>query len=959
MSLTYVYPFDPTGSLTSNVIPNERHVLSEVSNSEFNFVIPKFAPFFSRGMRVRHLGLGRDLVEGVDFHLTHWFHAGSYGVGRSLYGSITFLDKAVAGVIEIYYQTIGGDWVYDENTILEIMSNRLINPRITTWEQVVDLPFQFPVIDHEWDLVDLTGGAEIVAKLHEIVEAINQSNEANGQLHVTDYANPHGVTKAQVGLDIVENYRTANIAEARTGLSNELYMTPQRVRNFSENYVPPLIEAHTIRADNPHGVTKAQIGLGNVQNYGTATNQQTVDGSSTVLYVTPLGLKTVIDTSVLPVLQSHTVNLNNPHAVTKAQVGLDLVPNYQIATTPEAIAGSRNDRFMTPLTTYSLINEYVGDGMDNHISGVDNPHRVTKTQVGLGSVENLAVATPEETVAGTSNFLYVTPMGVRKAINDVAIAAYQAHTNDGNNPHGTTKAQIGLGFVDNFPTATLEEAIAGTNGSRFMTPLTTQAVLANIVGASLEGHTLLRDNPHGVTKAQVGLGAVDNYGTANPDETVIGTSGTTFVTPLGLNKVVTETIMPVVDGHTSNKSNPHNVTKAQVGLGNVLNYGTASGPEALSGVSSTLYMTPLSTITVVNSVVSTAVSQHSDLTNNPHTVTKAQVGLGSVENFATATNVESLEGVSDSLYMTPLNTTLVAQSAANFAVATHAENIDNPHQVTAEQIGAVTPTALQDALVSYLPATGTAVDSLKLEGYSYEDIIGTLSGTTAEDSAKLSGFSLEEIRDAFTTHIAPLATRLDGLSLSGVAEFANTTVTAAPTLLVDEYMSADASDTAWTKLLSTDIDQFTFTLSIAGLLTEDEVETSIVNFFDAGNDGIDDIQLTRYFLKGRYYPHEIVAKKVDGIYSIWVKHNSDTRGAMNGLVTGGAKVSDFDFTTELALVEPDWITLDPGYIEANATRVETSEILMTKSNMELHLEARLDVFADMMRQEAIDNAVGG
>ena len=259
MSQTYVYPFDPTGSLTSNVIPNERHVLSGVTDREFNFIVPKFAPFFRNNLRIRHLGLGRDLVEGVDYHLTHWFHAASHGVGRPVYGSITFIDRSLTGVVELRYQTIGGDWVYDEGTVLELMANRLMNPRITTWEQVVDLPFQFPVIDHEWDLDDLTGAKEVVEKLEGITAAINAANDANGTSHVGDTNNPHRVTKLQVGLGLVENYPMANIAEATAGLSNELYMTPVRVRNFVENYVNPLFETHTLRNDNPHGVTKTQV----------------------------------------------------------------------------------------------------------------------------------------------------------------------------------------------------------------------------------------------------------------------------------------------------------------------------------------------------------------------------------------------------------------------------------------------------------------------------------------------------------------------------------------------------------------------------------------------------------------------------------------------------------------------------------------------------------------------------
>ena len=52
-----------------------------------------------------------------------------------------------------------------------------------------------------------------------------------------------------------------------------------------------------------------------------------------------------------------------------------------------------------------------------------------------------------------------------------AAAAHIARTD---NPHAVTKAQVGLGSVDNFPTASQAEAEAGTAANRFMTPQRTK-----------------------------------------------------------------------------------------------------------------------------------------------------------------------------------------------------------------------------------------------------------------------------------------------------------------------------------------------------------------------------------------------------------------------------------------------------------------------------------------------------
>ena len=57
------------------------------------------------------------------------------------------------------------------------------------------------------------------------------------------------------------------------------------------------------------------------------------------------------DTPEFKLLFDHLEDFENPHNVTKAQIGLGNVQNYPIATSAETIAGSRNDRYMTPART--------------------------------------------------------------------------------------------------------------------------------------------------------------------------------------------------------------------------------------------------------------------------------------------------------------------------------------------------------------------------------------------------------------------------------------------------------------------------------------------------------------------------------------------------------------------------------------------------------------------------------
>ena len=101
------------------------------------------------------------------------------------------------------------------------------------------------------------------------------------------------------------------------------------------------LTAHIQNQNNPHNVTKQQVGLGNVTNVEQASKQD---------------------------FQHHLDNHNNPHSVTKAQIGLENVTNVEQASKQEFNA---------------------------HTTNLNNPHNVTKSQVGLGNVDNVRQASYE------------------------------------------------------------------------------------------------------------------------------------------------------------------------------------------------------------------------------------------------------------------------------------------------------------------------------------------------------------------------------------------------------------------------------------------------------------------------------------------------------------------------------------------------------------------------------------
>lgn len=205
-----------------------------------------------------------------------------------------------------------------------------------------------------------------------------------------------------------------------------------------------------------------------------------------------------------------------------------------------------------------------GTGLDDHINDFNNPHRVTKDQVGLGNVENLA---PGDYPVNEATKTEITRIDnhLNKIESDLG-----DHVKDKSNPHQVTKEQVGLGNVDNTSDLSKPISVAQQNEfNRLDRELDKKAAQAD-----LNFHVQDYNNPHKVTKAQVGLDKVDNTSDLEKPISVavqdainkINIDSTKFATKDELND------------HVRDKNNPHNVTKEQIGLGNVDNTADMNKP---------------------------------------------------------------------------------------------------------------------------------------------------------------------------------------------------------------------------------------------------------------------------------------------------------------------------------------------------------------------------------------------
>ena len=490
------YPLDLTGSSPDNYVEAEVCNLPTVGSNRA--VVLSNGSFYTESIVVYDNTTGERLDKKVHYLAVQLVAAATVRSGKEICSVLVITDPSVSNQIRVDYQAVGGPYILNTDALVDMIDALDLDERPITWGSIIGKPDLFPAGHHLHDAGDVFGFEYLVLGIEEIRKAIIMGDIASHdeiyayitdridytvglindldavvQSHLNNVSNPHSTTKAQVGLGSVENYGIATQLEAEVGTATNKYMTPQRVKEAITSQAISVIQAHMDDTNNPHSVTKAQVGLGSVVNYAIATQAEAEAGVVTNKYMTPLLVKQAIDKQALIPLNTHINDKTNPHSTTKAQVGLGSVENYPVATKAEAETGTATNRYMTPLRVAEAIAFQAGTMLQAHIDDKTNPHSVTKTQVGLSSVQNYGIASQAEAEAGVSNIDYMTPLRVAQEITALAttpiMLALNTHAGLTNNPHSVTKTQVGLGSVVNYPIATDTEATARSAVDKYIT----------------------------------------------------------------------------------------------------------------------------------------------------------------------------------------------------------------------------------------------------------------------------------------------------------------------------------------------------------------------------------------------------------------------------------------------------------------------------------------------------------
>jgi hypothetical protein len=229
------YAFDPTGTLLANRITGEQHILTGVADRNFHFIVPTYAPFFAESCTISY----RDIDNNIRFLVE----------GIDFYFTFQFIAASRSCAKPIY----GG---------ISFLNTQLAG--------VVTLVYQ--TVGGIWTID--------AQKINEIL------SDTQRNPRVTSWETVAGVPTLFPVVD-----HEWNLTDL-VGMSEVEDAINTVAQTIADKPAPPPLDLGDLV------VTKESVGLGNVQNFAVASDQQAIDGVSITRYMTPRAVKVAIDFAI-------------------------------------------------------------------------------------------------------------------------------------------------------------------------------------------------------------------------------------------------------------------------------------------------------------------------------------------------------------------------------------------------------------------------------------------------------------------------------------------------------------------------------------------------------------------------------------------------------------------------------------------------------------------------------------
>jgi hypothetical protein len=254
--------FDIHGTNPVNSIPGERIPVDKTCE----WIIPNGSPFFAEAaLTTVYDQSGAEMKLGRDYFFEGEFPPLCLVSGRSICSFIRLSDEILKNnkTVSIDYQSIGAYFV-PRNNLQEWLDAIRSGNRPIPWSKVFKVPATLPPSSHLHnakeeitDWYELTWFFKLLAtaqhnkdtglnddatsavdRAYSLLKPVKDQVLAKMKAHDGNYYNPHGMTKFDVDLGNVDNFATATPAEDLAGTRSDVFSTPLGVQELAKSLEP-------------------------------------------------------------------------------------------------------------------------------------------------------------------------------------------------------------------------------------------------------------------------------------------------------------------------------------------------------------------------------------------------------------------------------------------------------------------------------------------------------------------------------------------------------------------------------------------------------------------------------------------------------------------------------------------------------------------------------------------------
>ena len=143
------FSLDTTGQAASNYVASELHTVTPQSLANFGYIFLNNGPFFGRNLKVIYTPSAANsqpatLQVGIDFGLTFLLPGFDTDSTTGVWGAIDFYNPNLNGKLQISYQSLGGNWTFNQNAIANYLNSNLYNANLQTIQLVPSAPLFLP-----------------------------------------------------------------------------------------------------------------------------------------------------------------------------------------------------------------------------------------------------------------------------------------------------------------------------------------------------------------------------------------------------------------------------------------------------------------------------------------------------------------------------------------------------------------------------------------------------------------------------------------------------------------------------------------------------------------------------------------------------------------------------------------------------------------------------------------------